>query len=154
MSVYPPAHVAVPLGGYRTKPLSNGIRMAAHLVANAAVNVASRFAPVEWEYVYKSFNGREVEPESNRPGHHLAEAVEQHHARFGAKDVLDGKDVEKSVSKLCDKLRQLDYLQAWAMLIAIRWREEYDHETAKDGWWTLAYREHHESNTSHNGVGS
>ncbi len=62
------------------------------------------------------------------------------------------KDVQAAVGKLIEKVRGLDYAQAWAVIIAVRWcleqRDRIDVENVP--WWTLAFRrewnEKHSSN--------
>src|SRR5262249_45613225 len=133
VSICPPRHVTMPLGGYRTTTLQTGVRIAAHLLSEAAITVSHKITTKkEWDYVYQSFEGRSVEPESGRPCYYMAEAVEQRHARFNTGKDLDTKNPDKAVAELAEKLRKLDYLESWAILIAVRWREEYDHETAQD----------------------
>lgn len=138
MSVNPPAEVAGPLGGYRTRPLSQGCRIAAYLVSDAAVEVAAMFTPEEWEALAVALKDKSIEPEVPEPGDFLARVVDRHASHYGLALPDRGG---KSAQALVGRLRKLLYTQAWAVLIAVQFRHEHAGPWAEgDHWWELAYR--------------
>src|SRR5206468_1688739 len=53
------------------------------------------------------------------------------------------RGLEVTVKELVGKLRNLDYVHAWALIVAIQWFWDHQHEgidIKKDPWWTLAFR--------------
>lgn len=140
MSVYPPRYVGAPLGGYRSTTFSTALRCWAHVLSEAALEVAQCFAQEEWEYVFHSIRGRTIEPEFSRPGAMLAELAVQRHRNTGAGDELPGRSPDRAVDAVAEKLRELNYAQAWAVVVACGWREEHDPADRPAGWWTVAFR--------------
>lgn len=140
MSVYPPKSVGPALGGYRSVPFSQALRIAAHVLAEANLLVAKKLTPKEWDYVYQSMLGRSVDPEASRPGGYLAEVVQATHTHYGMGSELGGKDPASAVEALAKKLQDLDYLQSWAVIISCTWRQEMEPESAAAEWWTLRHR--------------
>ena len=138
MSVYPPAEVAAALGAFKTVELTLAIRVAAQLLGQAAAEASALFSPAEWAVLADTLEDRAVEPEVPNPGPLLAELVQQAAARFGVAGGLDGK---KGAAPLVERLRALTYPQAWAVLIAVRFRREQA-ERIEDGaqWWDLPVR--------------
>jgi hypothetical protein len=94
------------------------------------------------------------DPEFANPGQLLATAVEDAH-RFeviGAtcldwgecdSTIIKDKHIDAEVRRVVEKLRNLDYGHAWAVILAVQWFWEHHDEGInihKDPWWTLAFR--------------
>lgn len=147
MSVYPSWEVAAALGGYKSNPFTRALRIAAQVVGDAAVEVADRFPPEEWEVLRVVVGARQWEPELPNPGNGLAESVERAHQRMNlaqhlglGKSTPDVAKTDKAVQNLARKLRDLSYLESWAVIIAVMWRLERDDVKPGDRWWTITYR--------------
>lgn len=142
-SVYPPRSVAVPLGGYRSTTLTQGIRCWAKLIEPAALEVAAMFTPAEWRFLAESARGREwdISPEWADPGSHVAQWVERAVNFEQRLDIL-GKQAREVAGKLVTRLRKLSYLHAWAVIWALQWRCECEGTIQpEDTWWTLGHRQ-------------
>lgn len=140
MSVNPPYEVASALGDYRTVPLTQAIRIAAQLIGDAALIVAEKFTPDEWAIVAHAYEDRVIEPEDTQPGPALARHVDRHHSRYRLGEPLAKRD-KHAVEKLITRISELDYLEAWAAIIACQFRWQFV-TTLKpeDPWWSLAFR--------------
>jgi hypothetical protein len=142
MSVNPPRDVTPAVGGYRTVPLTQAIRIVAHMLGEAATRVAPSFSPQEWDVIAKSFQGRTVEPEHPMPGHSLARIVERSH-HFYKTGARLGENADQDVANLVARLETLDYLNAWAVIIACQfywdWQDRLESEPGFK-WWDLADR--------------
>jgi hypothetical protein len=142
MSVNPPVEVTASVGAYRTVALTQAIRVVAHLLGDAAVRVASAFTPPEWGVIARSFQGRQVEPEHPMPGHSLARIVERSHHHYRTGSSL-GKGADQAVEKVVARLEKLEYLDAWAVIIACQfyWDRQDQLESEPDfKWWELPQR--------------
>ncbi len=140
MSVYPPRSVGPALGGYRSVPFSTALRVAAHALGEANLAVSGKLTEKEWNYVQKSLVGRTIDPEAARPAALLVEAASQRHLHQHRGSELDAKNPDLGVVALVKKLHELDYFSAWAVIIACKWKEEYEPDGAEPGWWTMKYR--------------
>lgn len=140
MSVYPPRSVGPALGGYRSVPFSTALRVAANILGEANLEAGKKLTAREWEFVYKSLRERGIDPDVPRPGGYLAEIVNMRQAHFGAGAELDQKNPAAAVTQLANKLAELSYLQAWAVIISCKWREENEPDEAGTDWWTIRYR--------------
>lgn len=140
MSVYPPRSVGPALGGYRSVPFSTALRIAANILGEANLIVSRKLTDKEWGYVQRSLVLRAIDPEGARPNAYLAEAVTMRHAHMGKGVELDQKNPDAAVAALAKKLHELDYAQAWAVLIACKWQEEYGKDGSGVEWWTMKYR--------------
>ena len=140
MSVNPPYEVSAALGDYRTVTLTQAVRCAAQLFGDAALEVASKFTPEEWELLAEAYQDRTIEPELHNPEHILADMVERAHARYNIGATLKTKpaDTEKAVASVVERIRELDYCQAWAVVIACQFRWRCPVEGKQ--WWKLEYR--------------
>lgn len=108
----------------------------------------------EWALLADALKEIRFDPEFAKPGSLLAAAVEDAHRlkdagnRWFHCERAEGKwnDYdrlrENAISKLVANLGQLNYGQAWAIIITVRWFwEHYDEgiDIEKDSWWTLAF---------------
>ncbi len=105
-----------------------------------------------WCLLADVLKGKQFDPDYANPGDLLATAVEDAHRLEGAGDkwfdsAVDeesyGSELDKKISAFVKTLRELDYVHAWAAIIAVQWY--WDHENCnidfkKDQWWTLAFR--------------
>jgi hypothetical protein len=151
MSVNPPFEVTAALGGYRTRTLTEAVRITAQLLGEAAVEVASMFSPDEWWVLAEAYADRLIEPENPSPGYTLARLVERAQSRYRVAEKLAslseggaGKDANnghKVVAALARRLERLSYLHAWAVIVACQVRQAHYHELKPgDPWWDLAFR--------------
>jgi hypothetical protein len=106
----------------------------------------------EWSFLACVLKDRPFDPEYANPGELLATAVEDAH-RFenaAVKWFVTGTDFENiqaeadaDVGMLVEKLRKLDYVHAWAVIVAVQWFWEHHDggiDIEKDSWWKLAFR--------------
>ena len=141
MSVYPPAHVGITVGGGTSGPLNQALCCYAHILGDAALAVAERFATKEWNLLSLVLRGRTYDPDAPMPGVVLAEHVERTH-RLGMLTEHLGKGADAKAADLAGRLRALSYLEAWAVIVAVEWRETQGERPAdSDAWWTLPYRQ-------------
>lgn len=132
----------------RTAALEEAVQCWANVTDHAAVDNAEAFTPAEWCMVADCCNGLLVEP-GVWPGNiYLYAEVEDGHRlnRTGDKWLGEGKVADKRAASLVEKLRQLDYAHAWAMILAVRWfwlRCDLGFDPLKAPWWTVAYRRKH-----------
>jgi hypothetical protein len=141
-SVYPPGDVAPALGGLYSTELGLAIRIAAHILAGAAAAVVEKFNEAEWRLIVRVLHDRHVDPENPSPGPIIARLVERAYSLYGD-GVGPGRGSAKQMESLVSNIDELDYLEAWAVLIAGRfyWRHVDQLEEMKDcKWWTLAGR--------------
>lgn len=115
-SVNPPDHVAPALGDTRTQPFNQGLRIAAVVLADAAMEVRGVFSPTEWKFLAEVFSPREIDPEQADPGPVLAAYVERSYHLYG--DSLAASAPEVELTSVVAKVRKLTYLQTWAAIIA------------------------------------
>ena len=104
----------------------------------------------EWCLLAEVLKGMRFEPEFANPGALLATAIEDAHRLenvgekwFSSEGPDWGqKEIDASVEKLVEKLRDLDYAHAWAVIVAIQWFWDHEREisTKEDEWWSLAFR--------------
>jgi hypothetical protein len=168
-SVYP-APRAIEVVGNSAPGLNQAIECWAALLARATADNSRHFeqADTEWQHVTgqvpwamnewsllaQALKGVRFDPEFANPGHLLATAVEDAHRLeyigaecldWGGCDstVLKDKDIDATVKKVVEKLRDLDYVHTWAVIVAVQWFWEHHDEGIdinKDPWWTLAFR--------------
>jgi len=143
MSVNPPYEIAAAVGGYRTVVLTQGLRVLAHMLSDAAVDIAPLFSPEEWGLLAEAWQEKAIEPELPNPGYNLARIVQRAHTHYRIGDRLTGPEKKQSqlMEKLVSRLEALTYAQAWAILAACQWRWDYYKELKpEDPWWDLAFR--------------
>lgn len=134
-TVYAPRHVAAALGGRKPSELKLACRIAAHLLQLAATEVAGRFSPAEWERLHVMLASREMEPEQRTAAQNLGDYVED------TAHLLREADAEDTIA-VAARLRELSYVQAWAVRISIQFRKDYAHLIEPGAaWWTLSVRE-------------
>jgi hypothetical protein len=167
--VYPSSRAAEIIGG--TAPtLNQAIECWASLLARAMADNAKTFwnaepTPVtgkredayalkEWGVLADTLKEMRFDPEFTNPGELLATAVEDANRleNVGAKwfsmdlppeEYSEIELTDKRVAELAQKLRELDYPHAWAVILAVQWFWEHHAEgidVKKDPWWTLAFR--------------
>ena len=102
------------------------------------------------------------------PGYLLAAAVEDAHRLenigaqcldWGGNDstVIKDKNIDAAVAGVVEKLRNLDYVHAWAVIVAVQWFWEHHDEgidVKDDQWWTPAFRRQWRSKRSENKDGA
>lgn len=140
MSVYPPDRTGVTLAGYTSVFFTQAIRCWAKMMEAAAVEMETAFSAAEWNYMAAACQEVvwDFDPERDRPGEAVAERVERG-ARYEVRsDILDPKKAQT----LGKKLRDLDYLHAWAVIWALQWGEKNQDTIGEaDQWWKLAHRQ-------------
>jgi hypothetical protein len=131
----------------------------------------------EWSLLAEALKSLRFDPEFANPGQLLAAAVEDAHRLdyigsecldWGECDstVIKDKHIDAEVAKVVGKLRELDYVHAWAVILAVRWFWEHRDkgiDIKEDPWWTLAFRRqwqqtrspqmHGAATTNHQGEG-
>jgi hypothetical protein len=95
---------------------------------------------------------RPFDPEYANPGDLVATAVEDAHrledaaARWAVHDSPsedNSEETDAAVGDLVKRLRELDYVHAWAVIVAVQWFWEHDDEgidIEQHRWWTLMFR--------------
>ncbi len=108
----------------------------------------------EWSLLATALKGVRVDPDFGNPSALLAAAVEDAHVldhagwkaydhASGDASVIKPQDIEAEVRKLAEKLRQLTYDRAWAIIVVVQWFWEHHQEgidMEKEAWWTLTFR--------------
>jgi hypothetical protein len=167
-SVYP-APKAVEIVGNTAPALNQAIECWAALLARATADNSRMFHQTdtknasltgeywgmdEWSLLTEVVKGMRFDPEFANPGQLLATAVEDAHRLeyIGAKNldwggcdssVITEKHIDAEVATAVEKLRNLDYAHAWAVIVTIQWFWEHHSEgidIKNDPWWTLAFR--------------
>lgn len=111
----------------------------------------------DWGVLAEVLKEAVFDPDYSSPGELLANAVEdgyQMETIPGWWLFVDDEDArpeylypgfgvsKKAISELVEKLRGLDYVHAWAAIVAVRWY--WDHHSQlnceMDHWWTLNFR--------------
>jgi hypothetical protein len=167
-SVYPTPK-AVELIGNSAPALNQAIECWAALLARATADNNRTFEQAdlalmqfeqrlcmmnEWWLIAEAIKHMRFDPEFAYPGHVLASAVEDANKLdyignkcldWGHADssVIKDKHVDVLVNKAIDKLRNLDYVHAWAVIVAIQWlwaHHEFGIDLKEDRWWTPGFR--------------
>jgi hypothetical protein len=168
-SVYP-APKAVEVVGSSAPALNQAIECWAALLARATADNHRQFEQAEereirdligkpwqmneWSLLAEALKGVRFDPEFAKPGQLLAAAVEDAHRLeyigaecldWGGHDstIIKDKHIDAEVKKVVEKLSNLDYAHAWAVIVAVQWYWEHHDEAIdakKDDWWTLAFR--------------
>lgn len=145
MSVYPPRKVEIPLGGYRSTPFTQAIRCWAKLFEPACVEVAAAFSSEEWQFLWAATKGDTTafDPEHSRPGSMIAERIERAIVfQIGLEELHKSTKIGKErAAAIAERVRQLDYLHAWAVIWALQWRADFKNGVPDGEWWTLAHRQ-------------
>jgi hypothetical protein len=168
-SVYP-APKAVEVVGDTAPALNRAIECWAALLTRAMARNAKRFwnagpnsvtgkmedmyAIKEWCVLADSLKGRRCDPAFAAPGDLLAAAVDDANTlenkvlrwfsmELPPEQYSEIELTDKCVAKLAKKLRDLDYPDAWALILAVQWF--WDHQSEgidieNDEWWTLRFR--------------
>jgi hypothetical protein len=142
LSVRPPRSVAPAIGDIKSVELALSVRRDATMLTVGAVEVAGMLSAAEWEVVARALRGRTVEPEVTSPGAQLADHVRIAHAAYG----VGRRDAEpkKEAPSLADRLAALSYPQAWALIVAVRFRWAHEAQLAPgEEWWQLSVRAKH-----------
>ena len=108
----------------------------------------------EWSLLAEALKGLRFDPDFANPGQLLSTTVEDAHRLeyigascldWGECDatVIKEPDIDAEVKRVVDKLAKLDYMHAWAIIVAVQffWEphdERLDMKNHK--WWTLAFR--------------
>ncbi len=108
----------------------------------------------EWSLIAEALKDKRFDPEFANPEQLLATAVEDAHRLeyIGAKcldrgehdsTIIKDKPIDAAVNEVVKKLRNLEYVHAWAVIVAVQWFWEHHDEgidIKEDPWWTLAFR--------------
>lgn len=149
MSVYPPRQIAATLGSYRSKPFTQAVRCFAKLLEPATAYMSSQITKHEWCFLADAVEGREdgFDPAGATPGEHLAQMVDRA-IEFEVGLARLGRGGAKAAASLAARLRELDYLCAWAVIYTLQYRAHLASlgEIARDAtaggcWWTLGHRQ-------------
>lgn len=145
-TVYPPASVGPAIGGAKTRPANVALGIIGHLLGDAAVEVATLFTPDEWGVIALAMEGDAdrtpaVQPDDPDPASVLASLLRQAQARYRAGDRLaKGEKGRKAMDGLVDRVASLGYVQAWAVVVAVRFVREHPKRAGQGPWWDLAFR--------------
>lgn len=163
-SIYP-ASKAVEVIGDTAPALNQAVECWAALLARATEEnskkiLKSRFSDLgegridvhylhEWGVLADTLREMRFDPEFPNPSPLIASAVDDANRlrRVGHRwldpklDFDASNEVGPAIFKLVEKIKEMDYVQAWAIIVAVQWYWENHEMIAKaDEWWTLAYR--------------
>jgi hypothetical protein len=167
-SVYP-APKATEILGDTAPALNQAIECWAAVMMRAIADNARRFSRAdspglfgamgkeldEWGFLAEALKDVQIDPDFPNPGAILAAAVEDANRLEGLlqkwffADHLEGKWerydelYEREAVTVADRVRNLDYAHAWALVLAIRWFWQHTEEgidIKKDAWWSLSFR--------------
>ncbi len=139
--------------------------------------LAGRFAPEEWCLLADVLNGCMIDHRWSSPGLLLAAEVEDGHRLDGtgyrwlgtegtelegsalrlglARGTPDTARVDEQVADLLSRLRDLSFVEGWAVVQAVRWfweRSGEDFDVRSDPWWSPRWRfrfDHPQPETRH-----
>ncbi len=168
-SVYP-APKAVEIVGDTAPALNQAVECWAALLARATADNSRKIEQAEdyqirqlmgkewqmneWSLLAEALKGMRFDPGFANPGQLIAAAVEDAHRLeyIGAEcldwgccdsSVIKDKHIDAEVGRVVEKLRNLDYVHAWAVIVVVQWFWEHHDEgidIKKDPWWTLGFR--------------
>jgi hypothetical protein len=163
-SIYP-ASKATEIIGDTAPALNQAVECWAALLSRATADnsnkiVKSRFSDLgggrievdylhEWGVLADTLREMRFDPEFANPSFLLASAVEDAQRLQGVgfrwlepSLNFDGSlEVNPAIFRLIEKIKNMDYAHAWAIIVAVQWYWENHEMIAKeDEWWTLAYR--------------
>src|SRR5262249_6697860 len=124
------------------------------------------YALREWCVLAEALKNKRFDPDFGNPGDLLATSVEDAHRVENAADKYFSMDLpeddyssikllDETVGELVKKLRNLDYVHAWGVILAVQWFWEHQDEgldCKKDDWWTLAFRRQWQSRQAHKAI--
>jgi hypothetical protein len=143
LSVRPPRSVAPDLGDVKSVELALAVRCWAKVLRVAGRDVASLFSAAEWDLIARALRGRGVEPEVSAPAALLADYVSDAQPDAGGA-AHEGPPHRKGVPPLAERLAGLSYPQAWAVVVAVRFRWAHAAELAPgEEWWQRSCRVRH-----------
>jgi hypothetical protein len=167
-SVYP-APKAVEVLGATAPALNQALECWAALLARAMADNSRQFEQAdrvisnmlgklcqmnEWSLMAEALKGVRFDPDFGNPGYLLAAAVEDaHRLEYIGADSLDwgehdstvikDKHIDAAVTAVVEKLSRLDYVHAWAVIVAVQWFSEHHDDgidVKNDLWWTPGFR--------------
>ena len=108
----------------------------------------------EWSLIARALMGLRFDPDFGNPGYLLAAGVADAHRLeyIGAacldwcgndSTVIKDKHIDAAVVGVVEKLSCLDYVHAWAVIVAVQWFWEHSDEginVKNDQWWTPGFR--------------
>lgn len=163
LTVYPDPS-ALAIVGDTTPALNQAVECWARVIAEATHANATAFSRPEWNFLADCCNGLILDTGVGNPAVYLyAEAEDGHRLnrtgdkwfggdgadlegslkRLGAGKATKGtRTADAAVAGLVKRLQQLDYVHAWAMLMAIQffWDHPSDIDHQEHDWWTLPFR--------------
>jgi hypothetical protein len=121
--------------------LTHAIECWAEAMRRVGAEVAGMFSRQAWCLLADVLNGTWT-LDRNWTGHVLAIEVSDAARLDGAGEKWFGKGAELKVKGLVVGLADLDFVQAHAVLLAVRWFWEHHEkiDIQKDDWWTPAFR--------------
>lgn len=166
-SIYPDPK-AVEILGSTSPALNQAIECWAALLVRASGDNSKKFSesyratgpfpenPLhEWGTLADALKDVRLDPDFPHPGILLAAAVDDAYrledagykwfsSEFGEtmKDDEYARHLDNAIASLVKKLRDLDYVHAWAIAVTVWWFWEHHDEgiDIKDPWWTVAFR--------------
>jgi hypothetical protein len=166
-----PATRAIEIIGATSPALNQALECWSALLARATADNSKKFEQAEqsreirhlmdkywqmneWSLLAEAIKDMRFDPEFAHPEQLIASAVEDAHRLeyIGAKcldwggcdsTVIQEKHIDAEVKAVIDKLRTLDYVHGWAIIVAIQWYWEHHlHgiDIEKDHWWKLPFR--------------
>jgi hypothetical protein len=116
-------------------------------LADATLDNENLFSRQEWNLIADVCNGTLWQGSGSSPGILLAANVGDGHRLDGAGEKWLGYPAAGKVALLTSKVRDLDYLHAWAVITAVQvfWDHCNEIDHSEDEWWTLRFRTTHSS---------
>jgi hypothetical protein len=162
-----PAPKAVEVVGDSTPALNQAIEcwgavLARAIADNSDIFLKSHFEDLgdgkidehyvhDWGVLADALKGVRVDPDFGNPAYLLSSAVEDAHRlnKVGFRWLepnldFDGtREVDPAIYELVEKLKNLDYVHAWAIIVTVQWfweQCEQGMDIRNDAWWTLPFR--------------
>lgn len=161
-SIYPAAK-AIEVLGESSPQLNQAIECWSAAIVRATAENAKRiyneeYSPFDvrilqsWCLLAEVLKGKQFDPDYANPADLIATAVEDAHLLEGAggkwfdssiDEETFGVELDKKISTFVKTLRDLDYVHAWAVIVAVQWYWNHANtkiDFQKDRWWTVAFR--------------
>ena len=141
VSVFPRPDAVMALGGYRVGFLDRAIDCWSQALALASAHLEGQFDKADYSFLFEALNGVGIEPDMGTPNEQMAEPVVQAGKRPGLAFAVYGDQMGQRVQALASKVRDLDYLHAWATLWGLLcFRENCPGvDPARVEWWKTEF---------------
>jgi hypothetical protein len=141
MSFFPRPQAVMGLGGRRVHFMENALDCWLEALTQASADNQVRFDAGDFRFLYEPLHDAMIEPYVANPSERMVEAVEMASQRPALAFEVFSDETGQRVQKLTEKVRNLDYVHAWAILWPL-WcfRENCKGlDPARVEWWKMEF---------------